>query len=52
VPHTFIATVEAMTMVGAHPAFVDIDGPTYNMSPCKLAEFLECQCRPGKMGVW
>jgi len=50
VPHTFIATVEAMTMVGAHPVFVDIDGPTYNMSPRKLAEFLECQCRPGEDG--
>ena len=45
VPHTFIATVEAITMIGASPAFVDIDGPTYHMSPAKLAEFLETRCR-------
>jgi dTDP-4-amino-4,6-dideoxygalactose transaminase len=45
VPHTFIATVEAITMIGASPAFVDIDGPTYHMSPAKLAEFLETHCR-------
>lgn len=45
VPNTFIATVEALTMIGAHPAFVDIDGPTYNLSPARLAEFLEQRCR-------
>jgi dTDP-4-amino-4,6-dideoxygalactose transaminase len=45
VPHTFIATVEALTMIGAYPAFVDIDGPTFNLLPSKLAEFLETQCR-------
>ncbi|HEY0607875.1 MAG TPA: DegT/DnrJ/EryC1/StrS family aminotransferase [Herpetosiphonaceae bacterium] len=45
VPNTFIATVEAITMIGAHPAFVDIDGPTYNLSPARLAEFLEQRCR-------
>lgn len=48
VPHTFIATVEAITLAGAHPAFVDIDGPTYNMSPLKLAAFLETRCRVGR----
>lgn len=50
VPHTFIATVEAITMVGAFPAFVDIDGPTYNLSPARLAEFLDWRCRPGSDG--
>lgn len=49
-PHTFIATVEAMTMVGAHPTFVDIDGPTYNLSPDRLADFLESNCRLGQDG--
>jgi dTDP-4-amino-4,6-dideoxygalactose transaminase len=44
VPHTFIATVEAITMIGAHPVFVDIDGPTYHMAAEKLAAFLETQC--------
>lgn len=50
VPHTFIATVEAMTMVGAHPAFVDIDGPTYNLDPDRLAEFLADNCQKGDDG--
>src|SRR5436309_1896605 len=36
IPHTFIATVEAITMIGAYPAFVDIDEPTYDMSPARL----------------
>ncbi len=49
-PNTFIATVEAMTMVGAHPVFVDIDGPTYNLSPDRLADFLESSCRLGRDG--
>jgi dTDP-4-amino-4,6-dideoxygalactose transaminase len=44
VPHTFIATVEAITLIGAHPTFVDIDGPTYHISPVRLAEFLETHC--------
>jgi dTDP-4-amino-4,6-dideoxygalactose transaminase len=50
VPNTFIATVEAITMVGAHPVFVDIDGPTYNMSPQKLFEYLNSRCRRGPGG--
>jgi dTDP-4-amino-4,6-dideoxygalactose transaminase len=50
VSHTFIATVEAMTMVGAHPVFVDIDGPTYQLSPSRLAAFLEERCRLGHDG--
>jgi dTDP-4-amino-4,6-dideoxygalactose transaminase len=45
VPHTFIASTEAITQAGANPVFVDIDGPTYTLSPHHLAEFLERQCR-------
>lgn len=45
VPHTFIATVEAMSMIGAYPAFVDIDPLTYTLSPLKLEAFLQSQCR-------
>lgn len=41
VPNTFIATVEAITMVGATPVFVDIDPQTYHLSPIKLEEYLE-----------
>ena len=44
VPHTFIATTEAISQAGAHPEFVDVDERTYNMSPERLREYLEKQC--------
>jgi dTDP-4-amino-4,6-dideoxygalactose transaminase len=44
VPHTFIATTEAISQAGALPEFVDIDAQTYNMSVGKLQRFLEVQC--------
>jgi dTDP-4-amino-4,6-dideoxygalactose transaminase len=44
VPHTFIATSEAISQAGAHPEFVDVDERTYNMSPERLREYLEKQC--------
>ena len=44
VPHTFIATTEAISQAGALPAFVDIDSRTYNMDPEKLREYLEHDC--------
>lgn len=34
--HSFIATAEAVTMVGATPRFVDIDPVTYNLSVAAL----------------
>jgi dTDP-4-amino-4,6-dideoxygalactose transaminase len=40
VPHTFIATTEAISQVGAKPVFVDIDPKTYNMAPNKLEDYL------------
>jgi dTDP-4-amino-4,6-dideoxygalactose transaminase len=33
VPHTFIATAEAITAVGATPVFIDIDPVSYCMNP-------------------
>lgn len=50
VPHTFIATVEAITLLGAHPMFIDIDGPTYLLSPYYLARFLAEECRVTSYG--
>ena len=44
VPHTFIATTEAISQAGALPEFVDIDEQTYNMDPAKLGDYLEKQC--------
>ena len=44
VPHTFIATTEAISQAGALPEFVDIDERTYNMDPVKLRAYLESRC--------
>jgi len=44
VPHTFIATTEAISQAGAQPEFVDIEERTYNMDPAKLHAYLETQC--------
>lgn len=50
VPHTFIATTEAISQAGALPEFVDIDEQTYNMSVGKLQEFLEEKCTSDASG--
>jgi len=44
VPHTFIATTEAITQAGAHIAFVDIHEKTYTMDPGKLRQYIEENC--------
>jgi len=50
VPHTFIATTEAISQAGATPEFVDIDEDTYNMSTERLRQFLEEQCALDQSG--
>jgi dTDP-4-amino-4,6-dideoxygalactose transaminase len=50
VPHTFIATTEAISQAGAIPEFVDIDELTYNLSVAKLREFVEQQCTRDSQG--
>jgi dTDP-4-amino-4,6-dideoxygalactose transaminase len=50
VPHTFIATTEAISQAGALPEFVDIDEKTYNMSVERLREYLEQQCARDQSG--
>jgi dTDP-4-amino-4,6-dideoxygalactose transaminase len=50
VPHTFIATAEAISQAGALPEFVDVDEQTYNMDPEKLREYIEVQCTTDKSG--
>lgn len=44
VPHTFIATTEAISQAGARPDFVDIDRRTYNMDPEKVRQYLQTEC--------
>jgi dTDP-4-amino-4,6-dideoxygalactose transaminase len=44
VPHTFIATTEAISQAGAIAEFVDIDERTYNLSVEMLQQFLETHC--------
>ena len=44
VPHTFIATTEAISQAGASIAFVDIHEQTYTMDPARLGEYLETRC--------
>ena len=44
VPHTFIATTEAISQAGARPDFVDIDERTYCMDAEKLKEYIEREC--------
>jgi dTDP-4-amino-4,6-dideoxygalactose transaminase len=36
IPHTFIATIEAVSQCGARPVFVDIDPETYTMDASQL----------------
>jgi dTDP-4-amino-4,6-dideoxygalactose transaminase len=50
VPHTFIATTEAISQTGALPEFVDIDEKTYNMDPESLCEYLEKKCTKDASG--
>ena len=50
VPHTFIATTEAISQAGAIPEFVDIDEHTYNMSVEMLRHFLEERCTTNSSG--
>jgi dTDP-4-amino-4,6-dideoxygalactose transaminase len=50
VPHTFIATTEAISQSGAIPEFVDIEKHSYNMSVGMLQQFLEEQCMRDRSG--
>ena len=49
-PLTFIATVNAMTYLGADPIFLDVDENNLGLDPRKLKEFLEefCELRDGE----
>jgi dTDP-4-amino-4,6-dideoxygalactose transaminase len=51
VPHTFIATTEAISQAGALPEFVDIDERTYNVSVESLRQFLKERCSRDQSGT-
>lgn len=40
-PFTFIATAEAISLLGAIPVFVDIDPKTFNIDPDQLSQAIE-----------
>jgi len=40
-PFTFIATAEAISLLGATPVFVDIDPKTYNINPAELEKAVQ-----------
>lgn len=44
VPHTFIATTEAISQSGAQIVFVDINEQTYTLDPVKLKHYFESEC--------
>src|SRR5271163_4780061 len=44
VPHTFIATTEAISQAGARPDFVDIDERTHGMDVSRLRQYFEREC--------
>ncbi len=50
VPHTFIATAEAITHAGASVEFVDIDERTCTLDPARLRDYLERGCRRDATG--
>ena len=50
VPHTFIATTEAIAQAGAFAEFVDIDERTYTISIERLREYLENKCTINESG--
>jgi len=44
VSHSFISTANSVRYCGAEPVFVDIDPETFNLSPERLADFLQQHC--------
>jgi dTDP-4-amino-4,6-dideoxygalactose transaminase len=44
VPHTFIATTEAISQAGARPDFVDINERTHGLDANKLQQYFEREC--------
>jgi dTDP-4-amino-4,6-dideoxygalactose transaminase len=52
VSHTFIASVEAITLVGALPIFIDIEADSYHLSAAAVEQYFQETCRLGADGYW
>ena len=46
---TFVATVEAIRLVGATPVFVDVDSESFNLCPDSLAEAVDAVRKAGDL---
>lgn len=46
---TFVATVEAVRLVGATPVFVDVDSESFNLCPQSLAEAVDAVRKAGDL---
>jgi len=50
--HTFIATAEGITLIGAHPIFIEIEADTYHLSASALEEYMRTKCHRGSDEHW
>jgi perosamine synthetase len=48
---TFIAPVNAIRYIGAHPVFIDAEAEYWQMDPAKVRAFLEGECEQRDRGV-
>jgi dTDP-4-amino-4,6-dideoxygalactose transaminase len=50
-PYTFFATGGTIARTGARPIYLDIDAPTYNLSPAAVQRFIDEECTAGEAGL-